>query len=76
MSDLLQLLDIIFRHALETNGKLQHTSPYSRYYIASTTTHDWRAVSDRFAIELHKRGLVSSPMSISVPYEEAGPLAM
>ncbi|EJD07987.1 NAD-binding protein [Fomitiporia mediterranea MF3/22] len=61
LGDLVSLFDKVFKLALDALSSPPATSPYERYYIASTTPVPWKDVSERLARELHKRGFIESP---------------
>ncbi|EJD07986.1 uncharacterized protein FOMMEDRAFT_150609 [Fomitiporia mediterranea MF3/22] len=77
LEDLVSLFEKVFKLALDALSTPPTTSPYKRYYIASTTPIPWKDVVERFACQLHKKGLIKSskPIVISSASEDLGPLA-
>ncbi|KAH8104356.1 NAD-binding protein [Phellopilus nigrolimitatus] len=72
IDDLVEAYHLIFKLALATGPGLLASSPYSRYYVAGSIRVDWKTLATIFATELHKRGLIKSPVPVSVSYEDAG----
>ena len=76
VDDLVSLFEQVFQLALDALTEPPSTTPYERYFIASTIPVTWKDLAERFGRELHKEGVIDSPDASSVSYDEAGPFAL
>lgn len=67
---------LVFKRALEAQGRPVTTSPYSRYYFVTSEALPWKRVADAYAKALYERGKISKSESVRLAFEEAGPYAL
>ncbi|KAL5501921.1 hypothetical protein ACEPAH_9182 [Sanghuangporus vaninii] len=75
IADIVDLVNRVYKLAVEALYGPPLPNPYERYYIASAASITWKELAQYFARELHKRGLVESDDAESVSFENAGQLA-
>ena len=57
---------------IEAGSKGLSTSPYERYVIAQSEEVENGQITKHVARTLHDLGLIDSPESVGLPYEEVG----
>ncbi|KAI5114640.1 hypothetical protein M0805_003630, partial [Coniferiporia weirii] len=74
IEDLIEGYLLVFNLALSAGPNLLSSSPYTRYYIVTSGAVPvmWKELARLFAIELHKRGSIKTPVPVSVAYQDAG----
>ena len=76
MKDLTSLGVLVFKQAIAAKGQNLTSSPYSRFFLASTIDSDIKTLVSGIGKILHTRGLVDSATPVSISFDEAGPLGM
>lgn len=73
ISDLASLYLLIFNDALENYPPT--TTPYERYFSASSESISWGKIAELFGKALHRRGKLPSPDVVKQTIDVAGPMA-
>ena len=76
VDDVVELMMLVFAKALATWQSYQPNDVYQNFYIAVDETHPTKPLAEAFAALLYRNKKIAEPIVKSVPFEEAGKVAV